>query len=108
MQHNKYMNNYDYHQALYLLNGQTFLTNNFLIVIEDAALASPVGVLHFEYYKNEEDLKTKLEIVKGELQCVVSKKGPVLLGQAQFPAIDDYADDVDTMAFLAGLSKQEL
>jgi hypothetical protein len=47
MQHNKYMNNFDYHQALYLLNNQKFLTNNFLIVIEEKSLASPVGVLNF-------------------------------------------------------------
>ena len=43
-----------------------------------------------------------------QLQCVVSKKGTVAFGQAQFPAIDDYADGVDTMAFLTRLSKQEL
>ena len=104
MQHNKYMNNFDYHQALYLLNQQSFLTNNFLIIIEDKSLASPVGVLHFEYYDNEADLKLKLDSVKNELQCVVSKKGPVKPGQAQFPAINDYADGVDTMAFLAEIS----
>ncbi|MDQ3051109.1 MAG: acyl-CoA reductase [Bacteroidota bacterium] len=105
MQHNKYMNNFDYHQALYLLNRQNFLTNNFLIVIEEKALSSPVGVLHFEYYDDEQDLNNKLQSVKEELQCVVGKKGPVHYGQAQFPAIDDYADGFDTMAFLASLNK---
>jgi len=34
MEHNKYMNNYDYHRALFLLDGIPFLTNNFLIVRE--------------------------------------------------------------------------
>ncbi len=105
MQHNKYMNNFDYHQALYLLNRQPFLTNNFLIVIENNSLSSPVGVLHFEYYKNEAQLELLLEKVKDEVQCVVSKKGPVLPGQAQFPRIDDYADGVDTMQFLSKISK---
>jgi len=104
MSHNKYMNNYDYHQALYLLNRQEFLTNNFLIVLENKALASPVGVLHFEYYENEADLNSKLEAIKDELQCVVSKKGPILPGQTQMPAIDDYADGVDTMEFLSNLT----
>lgn len=104
LQHNKYMNNFDYHQALYLLNRQPFLTNNFLIVIENSSLSSPVGVLHYEYYKNEKHLDELLENVKNEVQCLVSKKGPVLPGQAQFPAIDDYADGVDTMQFLGGMN----
>jgi len=101
MQHNKYMNNYDYHQALYLLNRQSFLTNNYLIVIEEKSLASPVGVLHFEYFENENDLQSKIAEAEKELQCVVSKKGPVLPGQAQFPAVADFADGLDTMEFLS-------
>ncbi len=106
MQHNKYMNNFDYHQALYLLNRQNFLTNNFLIVIEDKSLSSPVGVMHFEYYDNDEDLNNKLQSVNEELQCVVRKNGTIPFGQAQFPAIDDYADGVDTMTFLASLPEK--
>jgi len=104
MNHNKYMNNFDYHQALYLLNRQPFLTNNFVIVKEEESLSSPVGVLHYEYYSNEKQLESKLAAVKDELQCVVSKKGPVFPGQAQLPAIDDYADGIDTMSFLSALS----
>lgn len=105
MQHNKYMNNFDYHQALYLLDRQLFLTNNFLIILEEKALASPVGVLHFEYYAGEAELQSKLELVQDELQCLVSKKGPVLPGRTQMPAIDDYADGVDTMAFLQSITR---
>ena len=48
MEHNKYMNNYDYHRALFLLDGIPFLTNNFLIVRENEAYATPVSVLHYE------------------------------------------------------------
>ena len=101
MQHNKYMNNYDYHQALYLLNRKPFLTNNFLIVTENLMLASPVGVLHYEYYRSKEELEKRLDMQRLELQCVVSKKGPVMPGNTQRPGVGDYADGVDTMAFLA-------
>ena len=106
MQHTKYMNNFDYHQTLYLLNRQHFLTNNFLIVIEDNAVASPVGVLHYETYSNEVDLQKKIEAFSSNLQCVVSKSGPVLPGQAQFPQVTDYADGVDTMEFLANIGNK--
>ncbi len=105
MQHSKYMNNFDYNQAVYLMNRQPFLTNNFVIIIENNALASPVSVLHYEYYKNEMELQQKLSNLKDELQCVVSKSGPVMPGQTQNPAITDYADNVDTMAFLTSLKK---
>lgn len=100
MQHNKYMNNFDYHQALFLLNRKPFLTNNFLIVTEEKMLASPVGVLHYEFYKNQDELAERLEVLEPELQCIVSKKGPVYPGDTQKPGVSDYADNVDTMAFL--------
>jgi hypothetical protein len=103
LEHNKYMNNHDYHQALYLLNQDYFLTNNFLIIIENNSLSSPVGVLHYETYVDEADLDQKLQDAKNDLQCVVRKGGSIPPGQAQFPAIDDYADGVDTMLFLTKL-----
>ncbi|HEX5002351.1 MAG TPA: acyl-CoA reductase [Bacteroidia bacterium] len=103
MQHNKYMNNFDYNSAVYLLNTMKFLTNNFLIVIEDTSLHSPVSVVHFEYYENEKELSTKLEMVSDQLQCIVSKNGKVGFGQTQLPEVSDYADGVDTMQFLQSI-----
>ncbi len=100
MQHTKYMNNFDYHQALYLLNKQEFLTNNFIILLPETALSSPVGVLFYETYKDIGDVDVKLESEAENIQCVVSKNGPVPPGQAQFPMVSDYADGLDTMRFL--------
>lgn len=100
LDHTRYMNNFDYHQALYLLNNDSFLTNNFLIVIENKGISSPVSVLYYEYYKDQSDLELKLKASEKEIQCVVSKNGPILPGQAQFPEITDYADKIDTMKFL--------
>ena len=103
MQHTRYMNNHDYQQALYLMNQETFLTNNFLIVKEDARLSSPVGVVFFESYQNKESLQTKLDSINDKLQCTVKKGGEINLGQAQMPGISDFADGVDTMEFLSNL-----
>jgi hypothetical protein len=103
MQHTKYMNNFDYHQALYLLNMQPFLTNNFLILTESSSLASPVSVVHFEYYVDRKILDETILSLENELQCVVSKHGKIPFGQAQFPGVIDYADNIDTMAFLTSL-----
>ena len=103
MDHNKYMNNYDYNKAVYLLNNQPFLTNNFMILMESTQLASPVSAVFYERYRDEDELRQTLDALSGEIQCIAGKKGPVLFGQTQMPAVSDYADGVDTMAFLTGI-----
>ena len=102
MEHNKYMNNYDYHRALFLLDGIPFLTNNFLIVRENEAYPTPVSVLHYEYFSSVEDLEKKLDGDKELIQCRVGANG-LPFGSAQQPDILDYADGVDTMQWLLTL-----
>ncbi len=99
MQHNKYMNNFDYHQALFLLNSETFLTNNFLIFRQHEAIATPVAVLHYEYYPDKDWLEEHLAKHAAEIQCRVGVGG-IPFGSAQKPGLADYADNIDTMAFL--------
>ena len=103
LQHARYMNNHDYQQAIYLMNNEPFLTNNFLIVKEDSRLSSPAGVLYYETYENETELKQKTDLLKEKLQCVISKHGDLKPGQSQTPGIFDFPDGVDTMDFLVSL-----
>jgi len=107
MQHNKYMNNYDYHHAIYLLNNIKFLTNNFLIVKEDKAVSTPVSVLNYEFYDDFESLKKVLKQEKEKIQCIVSGnmeiENAVSFGAAQQPELWDYADGADTLNFLSEL-----
>jgi hypothetical protein len=100
--HHKYNNNYDYNKSIYLVNGDKHLDNGFLLVKEDQNLVSPLGVVFYETYSNENDLKNKLELHRSKLQCIVGSDH-VPFGQSQFPHIDDFADGVNTMEFLAGL-----
>ncbi|MFN5356081.1 MAG: acyl-CoA reductase [Bacteroidota bacterium] len=102
IRHNKYMNNYDYHKALYLLNQEPFLTNNFLIVREHESLATPVSVLHVERYTDSADATSRLNRDRDRIQCVVGV-GHLPFGTSQSPGPADYADGVDTLAFLTGL-----
>jgi hypothetical protein len=102
MNHNKYMNNYDYYNAVYLLNGETFLTNNFLIVKENEMLATPVSVLHFERYKNIQEFENRITLQKDQIQCIVGNNY-LPFGMSQRPLLNDYADRVDTMQFLCNL-----
>lgn len=85
------------------MNNEPFLTNNFLIVKEDSRLSSPAGVLYYETYENETELKQKTDLLKDKLQCVISKHGDLKPGQSQTPGIFDFPDGVDTMDFLVSL-----
>lgn len=103
LQHTRYMNNHDYHQAIYLMNNEPFLTNNFLIVKEDQGLSSPVGVLYYETYQDDADLQQQLKRYHDRLQCIIDKNGPLKPGQSQTPGIFDFPDGVDTLEFLSKL-----
>ncbi len=103
-QHNKYANNHDYQRSIFLLNQVPHLDNGFLLVKEDPAITSPIGVLHFEHYKDITEVNQILEDKKENIQCVVSSSpgvpGAIPPGQSQQPEAWEYADGVDTLAFL--------
>ncbi len=99
IEHNKYANNYDYYKSVFLMNSQPFLTNNFMIIMEDQGYASPLSVLHYEYYDNEKALGDKLRNNQEKIQCVVGHTG-IAFGASQDPMPWDYADGCDTIAFL--------
>ena len=98
----KYGNNYDYYRAIYLLERQPFLDNNFLMVKESEQLHAPVGVLYYQQFDDETVIRQYLENHENELQCVIGK-GFLPFGYSQRPVITDFADNVDTLAFLVHL-----
>lgn len=103
MEHDKYRNNYDYHRSILLLNQDSHLASDFLMLLQREAIASPMASLHYEFYEDETDLQSKLNQHKNEIQVIASndeKLGHVPLGKTQEPELWDYADDVDTMEFL--------
>jgi hypothetical protein len=104
MNHNKYINNYHYNKTVYMMNTISLLDNNFLILKEDKALASPVGCLFYEKYKDKSEVEKELKNIASQIQCIVAKSLPdtetVNFGFAQKPHLWDYADGIDTMKFL--------
>jgi hypothetical protein len=103
MQNRKYMNNYEYNRTLYMLNSEPLLDNNFLVIKRGEGIASPPGVLYFEEYKSLDDVQLRLRTDREQIQCVVTNlpfEGAVLPGKAQRPYPWEYADGVDTLAFL--------
>nr|WP_295867098.1 acyl-CoA reductase [uncultured Chitinophaga sp.] len=99
--HHKYKNNYDYNLALFLLNNSPYLTNGSILLHEAASLFSPLSVLHYGYYKDIQQLREDMA-AQPDLQCLVGQEFTPF-GKAQQPSLSDYADGVDTLAFLLEL-----
>ncbi len=106
--HDKYKHNFDYNYALYIINKVLHVANGCIILTENKAIASRIAGAYYEFYSDINALSAELQSREKEIQCVVSNK-PIagfqhyLFGEAQHPALHDYADQVDTMAFLVTL-----
>lgn len=107
--HFKYNNNYDYNKSIYLVNQQPHYDNGFILLKEDVGLSSPLAVLYYENYHTLPALYEKLNDQKEHIQCVVGgietpiQQTLIGFGQSQYPKLWDYADKIDTIAFLNSL-----
>lgn len=103
-QHKLYMDNYDYTRTLYLMNQTPHFANNFLMLKEDNALTSRLATIHYSFYENQNEVKDYLQQKQDDIQCVVSKPNNLwqsfAFGEAQKPKLSNYADNIDTIAFL--------
>jgi hypothetical protein len=101
-QHNQYMNNLDYQRTLYLMNQTPLIDIDFINIVENNSLHSPISCLHVERYKTPEDVKKNIDEQTENIQCMVGK-GYLEFGKSQQPGLSDYADNVDTMEFILNL-----
>jgi hypothetical protein len=106
--HNKYVNNYEYNRTVYLMGNEKLLDNNFLILKEDKSLSSPIAVLFYEYYQDNESVNNHLKENAQQLQCIITNDEKIInaipFGNSQQPALHEYADGFDTMRFLLELN----
>lgn len=106
--HKKYKNNYKHIRSIYLVNQTPFLDTGFVLLKEDEAIASPIGVIYYQYYSDHSKLEEHLKDKAEEIQCIVEHNKilqGIKPGQAQEPALWEYADNVDTIKFLVKLNK---
>ena len=100
--HHKYANNYDYNKAIFLMNLENILDNNFVLLKESQELFSPLAMLYYHRYENLSEVENYLKEHEHNIQCVVGQNY-IPFGKAQTPDLHDYADGVDTMAWLGKL-----
>ncbi|WP_026462710.1 acyl-CoA reductase [Adhaeribacter aquaticus] len=105
--HHKYQNNYDYNKSILLVNQTPHFDNGFLLLTQSEQFVSPISVLFYQEYTNTQNLNDQVTAAADKIQCIVSANGwypeSFDFGQAQCPAVWDYADGVDTLAFLEKL-----
>lgn len=96
--HNKYKNNFDYNLALLILNKKFYMSNEAILLVEEASPFSPISQLHYEFYNDRDKLNRSLA-ENNDLQCIVGRDFTPF-GRSQAPAVNDYADSADTLDFL--------
>jgi len=62
---------------------------------------SPISRLNYEFYTSKQVIESELS-GNNDLQCIVGHSH-IPFGEAQYPAIDDFADGVNTLKFLLSL-----
>jgi len=105
--HKKYKNNYTYNRGRYTLQQMAFIDAGFLLFRKEDEMASPPGVVYFEYYNQQEELKKRLNLLQDKIQCTVSHNkhfNSIGFGKSQYPDLWEYADGIDTMKFLLSLN----
>lgn len=102
----KYINNYDYNKAVFLMSNYLVLDNGFLVLKEDNSYSSPISSIFYEFYTDLKEVKNRIQEDSEQIQCVVSNnliENSVAFGQTQLPQLWDYADNVDTISFLLNI-----
>lgn len=104
--HHKYHNNYYYQKSILTVSQLPHLDNGFVLLQESEKLVSPLAVVYYEFYNNQEELTYSLGQLDTKLQCIVGNGFPAFIkfGQTQMPGLMDYADGIDTLAFLKNLN----
>ena len=87
------------------IEGAEFYDSGAFIMRRGEGFAQSLAVVTLKEYADIADVKAWIKTNAEYIQCVVSNcgiEGSQPLGRAQYPALMDYADGVDTMRFLLG------
>jgi len=102
--HHKYANNYTYHKAILLMNLDKHLDNGFLVLQEkEMEIKPPLSILFYTFYSDKNEIIQEFKD-SDQIQCMVGKgEGLIPFGNAQKPALNDYADKVDVVDFILSI-----
>lgn len=103
----KYRNGYRQQKALLAMEGRPFRDMGAAVAVEQCAFPMALSQVNYTFYKSPDQVVAWLAEHDDELQCVVSEvishSRRAGFGRAQSPALTDYPDDRDVIAFLTTL-----
>lgn len=104
----KYENNYRCTRALLTMQNRSFVDLGSSVAVEQRAFPPALSQIAYTYYTTPEEVAAWLAEHDDELQCVVTDclqhDRRAAFGQVQSPALTDYPDDRDVIAWLAALN----
>ena len=104
----KYKNNYLQVRALLAMQGHPFLDLGAAVAVEQRAFPTALSRISYTHYKTPDEVAGWLAMHDDELQCVVTECLPhsrrAAFGCAQSPALTDYPDNRDVIAWLTALN----
>ena len=95
--HNQYLNNLDYQKAIRLMSSKYYMDAGTFLFEENDGFDTPISVLYYTYYHSMPALPDNA------LQIVERANGKHPFGQAHYPSLLDYPNDMDVMQFLGRL-----
>jgi hypothetical protein len=94
----KYKHNYDYQLALLMMGKKLYMDSGGVLMSENPSPFAAISQIHHQQYP----LGTVPSFNLDDIQCVVGKNY-LPFGSLQKPLLAQYADGVDSLAFLSGL-----
>ena len=94
----KYKHNFDYQLALLMMRKQLYMDSGGILMSENPSPFAAISQIHYQQYP----LGTSPTFNMDEIQCVVGKN-QLPFGSLQKPLLAQYADGVDSLAFLSSL-----
>lgn len=102
-----YDHNLAYQRAKASMHNNNVIDAKKILFSNKFDLNSPLGMVNYTYYKNPGEIEKFRKINSGQIQCVVGNPqkwiNVIPFGKSQKPALNDYADGVDTLKFLINL-----
>ena len=99
LDNHKYKHNFDYQLALLMMTRQYYMNTGSILLSENPSPFAAISQIHYQYYQAGNLPQFNVE----EIQCVVGKNR-LAFGSLQAPKLSQYADGVDTLAFLSTLN----
>lgn len=104
----KYKNNYRQQKALFRMAGKPFSDLGSALLVEQTGFPKPLSVVAIARYRSLDEVADWLRMHDREIQCVVTDALPhprrAAFGWAQAPALTDWPDGIDLLAWLAALA----